>query len=108
MNKPKSSVNALGGDGPRGTDPHEASTPAQENATVLNQGAEMMRSLVPLLGDGPVAGFVPVASSRLLDAIADALRSGNDLPDQLVQRALELARHVLTYGPDVAAEPASE
>ena len=73
------------------------------NAALLRRGAEMLRNLVPSFRQGPVSEFVPSSVAKLLDAVSNALEEGREMPDDLVQGAVEVAHHVLRRGPDVIA-----
>jgi hypothetical protein len=72
---------------------------AGRNAAELREAAATLRGLVPHFRDGsPVSEFVPLTVSNLLEAVADWLLGGDVADDAIRSSALELARHLRTYG----------
>ena len=71
---------------------------AGRNAAELREAAATLRGLVPQFRDGPLSEFVPLTVSNLLEAVADWLVGGDVADDAVRSSALELARHLRTYG----------
>ena len=83
-----------------GNDLSQAS--AARNAAELRQAADTLRGLVPQFRDGPVSEFVPLTVSKLLEAVADSLENGDAVSAGVRGSAMEIARHLRTYGPSVS------
>ena len=80
-----------------GNDLSQAS--AARNAAELRQAADTLRGLVPQFRDGPVSEFVPLTVSKLLEAVADSLENDDGVSAGVRGSAMEIARHLRTYGP---------
>jgi hypothetical protein len=75
---------------------------AGRNDAELRQAAETLRGLVPQFRDGPVSEFVPLTVAKLLEAVADSLENDDAVSAGVRESAMEIARHLRTYGPAVS------
>jgi len=66
----------------------------EDDARELRRAAARLRELLPLFEETPGTEFVPMAVAALLEAIAESAGRGEPMRDSVLQRALEIARHV--------------
>ena len=79
-----------------------SATSARRNAAELRQAADTLSGLVPQFRGGPVSEFVPLTVAKLLQAVADSLDDGRPVSEGIRGSAMEIARHLRTYGPAVS------
>ena len=72
---------------------------------LLRRAATILPDLSWRFADEQVRDFLGVALSRVLEATAQALDATDELPDALVQAAVELARHAVDHGSDYLDGP---
>ncbi|HEY0814867.1 MAG TPA: hypothetical protein VGE11_16460 [Pseudonocardia sp.] len=66
----------------------------EDDAHELRRAAARLRQLLPLFEETPGTEFVPMSVAALLEAIAESVGRGKPVRDSVLQRALEIARHV--------------
>jgi hypothetical protein len=69
-------------------------------AAELRRAATTLRGLAAPDRPVSVSSFAPFAVAQLLEAIGDALDDGAALPEPVSRRAVEIARHLVSYHVD--------